>query len=125
MGRKLWNSRGLESVEHGALNSESSGPRFHGSLQHICHLLSLIFPEDAIRFSFRALQSKDALVRGTALEYLDAILPVSIREKLWNLLEETKAPQRSSNPDPETALKSLLLVRSRLHPATDVDRASD
>ena len=41
---------------------------------------------EPIDLAFRALQGRDAALRGTALEYLDHVLPAPIRAALWPML---------------------------------------
>jgi predicted MFS family arabinose efflux permease len=53
------------------------------SLQHVFTLLCLVFPPDVLSLALRALRSQDAKLRGTALEYLDNIIPAEIKPALW------------------------------------------
>jgi AAA family ATP:ADP antiporter len=67
------------------------------SLAHVFSLLSLILPREPLQIAFRSLNSNDERLRGTALEYLDEVLPMSIRLGLWPFLaQETPAGTRSS-----------------------------
>ena len=53
------------------------------------------------------LQSGDARLRGTALDYLETVLPERVRVKLWPFLEPgTRA--RTSAASAEAALQRLL-----------------
>jgi hypothetical protein len=38
--------------------------------------------------AFRSLHTDDAHLRGTGLEFLEAILPVATREMLWDIIQE-------------------------------------
>jgi hypothetical protein len=62
------------------------------SLAHVFTLLSLVFPRDPLQASFLSLHTHDNLIRGTALEYLDSVLPRSVRDALWPLLEKSAPP---------------------------------
>jgi len=62
-------------------------------LEHICALLSLVFDRRAIVMSFRALNTKDASLRGTALEYLSQVLPEHVRTDLWPRLVNEEGPK--------------------------------
>jgi HEAT repeat protein len=53
------------------------------SLEHVFVLLSLVFEREPMRLALRALASDDPVLRGTALEYLEAVLPDPIRQALW------------------------------------------
>jgi hypothetical protein len=45
-------------------------------------LLALVFPPEAIRAAYRSLRGSNAHARGFALEYLDGVLPGTLRKKL-------------------------------------------
>ena len=66
------------------------------SLEHVFTLLSLVLDRDALRLSFRAVFSQDRGIRGTALEYLENVLPEEIRLGLWLHLgvDARKRPER-------------------------------
>jgi len=44
--------------------------------------LALVFPPAGIRAAYRSLRGSNAYARGFALEYLNGVLPGSIRERL-------------------------------------------
>src|SRR5262249_37616163 len=56
------------------------------SLAHVFTLLSLVLPREPLLVAFRSLQSDDRQLRGTALEYLEGVLPGAIRQNLWPFL---------------------------------------
>lgn len=59
------------------------------SLEHVFNLLSLVLDPDALYLSLQAVFSKDRTLRGTALEYLENVLPDDIRAGLWPHLGQT------------------------------------
>jgi len=59
------------------------------SLEHVFTILSLHLEREPLRMAFRALYHEDTRYRGTALEYLDTVLPSEIREILWPYLGAT------------------------------------
>jgi hypothetical protein len=59
-------------------------------------LLSLVLPREPLQIASRSLQSDDRQLRGTALEYLEQILPAEIRLPLWPYL----AYRRLNHPAP-------------------------
>lgn len=61
--------------------------RAGASLTHVFTLLSLIVPAGPLMIAFHGLYSGDPHLRGTALEYLDGVLPHDVRVPLWPLLE--------------------------------------
>jgi HEAT repeat protein len=68
--------------------------RAKAGLQHVFTLLSVALSEQTLlRIAFNGLHSGDARRRGTALEYLDAVLPPEIRDPLWPFLEERGRPR--------------------------------
>jgi hypothetical protein len=70
-------------------------------------LLALVLPAEPLRIAFRALQTDDQVLRGTALEYLDSVLPHDIRDRLWPFLEHRRLPDRAHRSR-EEALADLL-----------------
>jgi hypothetical protein len=63
--------------------------RANRSLEHMFTLLSLLLEREPLRMAFLALHHDDERYRGTALEYLDAVLPSEVREIIWPYLGET------------------------------------
>jgi len=56
------------------------------SLAHVFALLSLIIPREPLQIAFRSMHVEDHHLRGTALEYLEGVLPPPIRQRLWPFL---------------------------------------
>jgi hypothetical protein len=67
---------------------------------------------EPLRLAFRALHHEDPKFRGTALEYLDTVLPVEIRELVWPLLGEA-VPLPSARSAPELLADLALAARPR------------
>ena len=92
VGKPVWTSRRLLD---GALNEtpldEFVRDRASQSLAHVFTLLSLVLPSQPLQIAFRSLHSDDRRLRGTALEYLEGVLPANIRERLWPFLVEGPA----------------------------------
>jgi hypothetical protein len=57
------------------------------ALDHVFTLLGLVLPAEPLRIALQALGTDDRVLRGTAVEYLDGVLPPRIRERLWPFLE--------------------------------------
>lgn len=57
--------------------------RVSRGLEHVFTLLALHLEREPLRMAFRALYQDDTTYRGTALEYLDTILPAEIHDVLW------------------------------------------
>jgi hypothetical protein len=61
----------------------------------------LVLPTEPLQIAFRGLQTGDQNLRGTALEYLEGVLPPTIRERLWPYLEDHRPTSRASRPREE------------------------
>jgi hypothetical protein len=91
--RRVWESQRLldriEGDEESVFVDEFLRARANRSLEHVFTLLSLVLPREPLRIAFRGLHLDDTVLRGTALEYLNSVLPEPIREKLWPFFEGT------------------------------------
>jgi len=79
-------------------SSESWSTTTDIRLEHIFRLLSLCLPKEPLQVAFQALHTDDAYLKGTALEYLESILPPDIRENLWIVLQEKRPAIRPVSP---------------------------
>jgi hypothetical protein len=77
------------------------------SLAHVFTLLALVLPTEPLRIAFRGLHTDDERLRGTALEYLESVLPIDIRDQLWPFLEDRRQAGTVQRPR-EEALADLL-----------------
>jgi AAA family ATP:ADP antiporter len=116
VGRGVWESRQLIDVaddEASPMETELLRDRASRSLEHLFTLLSLILPRDTLRLAFHGLHTDDAYLRGTALEYLETVLPEPIWAKLWPLLEQGETRPRTGRTA-DQALKELLASRESI-----------
>jgi hypothetical protein len=60
--------------------------RVDRTLEHVFTILALHLEREPMRMAYRALRHADVRHRGTALEYLQTILPSDIRDAVWPLL---------------------------------------
>lgn len=92
VGRPVWESRRLideyHPAEHSSVVDDFVRARAGESLAHVFALLSLVLPREPLRMAFRGLQTDDRQLKGTALEYLESVLPSPIRQRLWPFLEQ-------------------------------------
>jgi len=75
----------------------AGGGEMHLIREHVFNLLALALEREPVRIAARAFASDDAYVRGTALEYLDTVLPARMFSALRPLLTATgpsPAPRR-------------------------------
>lgn len=73
--------REAELVEAAA--RELDGPLHARTVEHVFTLLGLVLDKEALQTALRALRRGDAHLRGTALEYLDNVVPDLVRRRLW------------------------------------------
>ena len=64
-------------------SGETDGLPMNTSLDHVFTLLSLVMDRRAVTLSLPAVFGTDPNLRGTALEYLENVLPDDIRNGLW------------------------------------------
>ena len=76
------------------------------SLQHVFTVLRLTLDPDAVRLALLAVVSGDRTLRGTALEYLENVLPLQVREGLWRHLGVTPL-KRGSRRTRKEVLEAL------------------
>lgn len=62
--------------------------RVDRTLEHVFTILALHLDREPLRMAYRALHHPDVRHRGTALEYLQTILPHDIRDAVWPLVGE-------------------------------------
>lgn len=113
VGRAVWRSERLLQTPEGGEGQvaifvdEFVKDRASRSLGHVFTLLSLVLPAEPLGIAFRGLHTDDVRLRGTALEYLEGMLPPAIRDLLWPFLEDPRPTGRSARPR-EEVLDELL-----------------
>jgi MFS family permease len=109
--RRVWDSQRIldqwDDDMWSPLADDALRARANRSLEHVFTLLALSLPRQPLRIAFRGLQTKDPLLRGTALEYLESSLPAEVRRQLWPYLEDDR-PRRAESRAPDQALADLL-----------------
>jgi ATP:ADP antiporter, AAA family len=68
--------------------------------EHVLRLLGLVFDREAFRLARAALGDADPKLRGTALEYLDNVLPTPIKASLFSVLPP-EPPHRTQRVEQE------------------------
>jgi len=110
VARPIWESRRLldrrDATDPHAFLDEVLRERADQSLEHIFSLFATVLPRDPVKIAFRALHTDDRILRGLAAEYLDGVLPTSVRERLWSMVEP--GPATPSTRPHEEALADLL-----------------
>ena len=95
VGKIVWESQRLlhdsePDDEEDPLLDDFVRDRASRSLAHVFTLLSVALPAVPIKVAFRGLHTDDQGLRGTALEYLEGVLPPPIRVALWPYLEDSR-----------------------------------
>ena len=87
VGRPVWESRRLLDgfVSESPLD-EFVRDRAGQSLAHVFTLLSLVLPRQPLNIAFGSLTTGNMQLRGTALEYLENVLPSGVKQALWPYL---------------------------------------
>jgi len=105
VGRPVWESRRLldelDVKDEVSFVDEFVRDRAGQSLAHVFTLLSTVLPREPLLISFRSLYTDDKNLQGTALEYLEGVLPPPIRDRLWPFLEDRRPVARSARPRDE------------------------
>jgi AAA family ATP:ADP antiporter len=110
--RRVWESRKLlDSMPDPELSSfedEYLKKRATRSLEHVFTILSLTLPREALMIAYRGLHTEDRFLRGTALEYLELVLPDTLRRKLWPFLEEDSSRKNPEQKTSDEILRALM-----------------
>jgi ATP:ADP antiporter, AAA family len=105
VSRLVWESHQLldrlDDAEPSSFVDQFVKDRASRSLAHVFTLLSLVLPGEPLQIAYRGLQTDDQNLRGTALEYLEGVLPPDIRERLWPYLEDQRPATRATRPREE------------------------
>ena len=105
VGRPIWESRRLldevEAPQDEPFVDEFVRNRAGRSLTHVFTLLTLVLPAQPLQIAFRSLHTEDVQLRGTALEYLDGVLPPPIRDRVWPYIEVLGPASRRVRPREE------------------------
>ena len=78
-------------------------------------LLGVCLEREAVALSLQAILGHDSRLRGTALEYLDNVLPPDIRERVWPFLRAARSerPKRPTQAIVQELLTSSTNIRVR------------
>ena len=79
----------------------SGGGELHRVREHVFNLLALALEREPVRIAARAFTTEDAYVRGTALEYLETVLPPRMFAALRPMLAATGPPPARRRPATE------------------------
>jgi ATP:ADP antiporter, AAA family len=109
VGRPVWESqRLLDDVDDSRFVDGFLKQRAGQSLAHVFTLLSVVLPTVPLQIAYRGLHTDDQALRGTALEYLEGVLPRDIRDRLWPVLGDEPAAQAATARDRAQILADLV-----------------
>ena len=100
-------------------SKEADHDELRRGLAHVFGLLGLVLDREPLSIAYRALRSEDAALRGTAFEYLEVVLPASLREVIVPLLGDVKpAPRSRERGSKELAAELLRSQAGMLRPSS-------
>ena len=113
VGRRVWESHRLldqleDEEELAPLVDDFLRQRSSRSLEHVFTILSLALPKEPLKIAFRGLHTNNRDLKGTALEYLETILPEAIRKSLWPFLEDDRGVSSEKSQSREEILAELM-----------------
>lgn len=112
VGRGVWESRRLldrrQSSDQFLFLDDVLRERTQLSWEHLFSLLALILPRAPLKVAFQALHTDDRFLRGLALEYLDSVLPPSLR-RVQTIFETAivRVPESAAPQDVASRLMDL------------------
>jgi hypothetical protein len=107
--------RPAPSVPHAAAHEGGTANAAPQVIELVFALLGVCLEREAVALSLRAIFGTDSRLRGTALEYLDNVLPADVRELVWPLLRAARS-ERSRRP--RQAIVEELVSSSAARPAS-------
>jgi hypothetical protein len=106
-------SNAVWKARSAALDAEDSGDPpgrvalADRALDHVFTLLGLALDPEAVELARRALSTSDMRLRGTALEYLEHVVPEPIRTGIWPYLQAGRAPGQARPRSAAEAIEEL------------------
>jgi AAA family ATP:ADP antiporter len=114
LGKEVWASQRVidERPEGEAdLTDRILEDRANRSMEHVFRLLSLVLPREPLEVAFAGLTDADQEIRGTALEYLDSVLPEDLRADLWPFLDDEAQWSPTAGRSRESIVDELMKSR--------------
>jgi hypothetical protein len=90
------------------LTEVARGPLNRASIDHVFALLALVLNRGTLELARQGVLSEDRKLRGTALEYLESLLPETVRTALVAALAEHSGPRDVAEKQPDTDLLAEL-----------------
>ena len=100
----LWANQEVEGASASSVLLDApQRRRVPRTAEHVFTLLAVILEREPLRFSLFALTSPDENLRGTALEYLENVLPDGLKRALWRHVAREGIVTQSSRSTEELA----------------------
>lgn len=100
----LWANQEVEDIHASSVLLDApQRRRVHRTAEHVFTLLAVLFDREPLRLSLFGLASGDPNLRGTALEYLENVLPDGLRRALWRHVAHEGSVIQSSRSTEELA----------------------
>jgi hypothetical protein len=99
-----------EGVLAAAAKAAGEAATSESHLEHVFDLLALVLDREPVHMALAGLRSGDEGLRGTALEYLENVLPATVRERLWPHLSGGRATYASGRSREEVEADLLRSV---------------
>jgi ATP/ADP translocase len=108
-GTEAWAMEAEAAAEAEALGDEAENPQTPAErgLAHVFTLLSTALEREPVQTAYWALLGDDAALRGTAMEYLENVLPDDVARALWPHLGVRAPAIRSTRPSQQVAQELL------------------
>lgn len=129
VGRRVWESNRLLDAqitgERSPFQDQAIRDRTSRSLEHVFTVLALVLPRAPLRVAFRGIHSTDPTLRGTALEYLENVLPSEVRDVLWPYLptDTENASSAAAGRDLDEIVHDLMESHASIF--TELEEATD
>ncbi|MET0553584.1 MAG: hypothetical protein ABW221_11140, partial [Vicinamibacteria bacterium] len=95
----------FDEVKRELVRLTARGPEDERRLEAVFTLLTLAVAREPVQIAYRAMRSQDRALRGTALEYLENVLPDDMRAALWPHLGGARpAPRKRAAAEVEADL---------------------
>ena len=111
MDEETWTRQGRRggtgAAERSVLLDRRALRSVNRSLEHVFTLLSLTHPREMMASALAGLASEEPALRGTALEYLEVILPASLCRTLLPRLDAEAIPARGERSREEVSEELL------------------
>lgn len=101
-----------------ALHEIGRGPLTQDGSDHVFALLSLCTARGSVELVRQALKTDDRKMRGTALEYLESLLPETVRAPLVQALAERPEPRTQQRTETQLLEELRRSIRADVSPQT-------